>query len=70
LGFVSEVVQGGRKEVLGKALDMAGVIAIKSPVAVVSTKHLLNREQQLASGRERGAEVDEYANTTDARDHS
>lgn len=70
MGFVSEVVQGGRKEVLGKALDMAGVIAAKSPVAVVGTKHLLNREQHLASGRERGAAVDEYANVTDARDHS
>lgn len=62
IGFVSEVVRGGRGEVLGesallafgpggpringpaRALDLAGVIASKSPVAVVSTKHLMNRK--------------------------
>lgn len=64
IGFVSDVVQGGRKEVVGeykqlqhgkqtgsadadgpaRALDMAKTIAEKSPIAVISTKHLMNRE--------------------------
>ncbi|GFZ45269.1 hypothetical protein JCM24511_02995 [Saitozyma sp. JCM 24511] len=57
LGFVSEVVQGGRKEVLGKALDMAGVIAAKSPVAVVGTKHLLNRGLGIYGGVERDTSI-------------
>jgi delta(3,5)-delta(2,4)-dienoyl-CoA isomerase len=65
IGFVSEVIEGGRREVVGrssptrnevkqtrlrriaKALEMGGVIAEKSPVAVVSTKHLMNRESRL-----------------------
>lgn len=63
MGFVSKVVSGGRKEVVGElsdrniwmvveaahsgtaaAVEMAKVIAEKSPVAAVSTKHLMNRE--------------------------
>jgi delta(3,5)-delta(2,4)-dienoyl-CoA isomerase len=65
MGFVSEVIEGGRREVVGrssltrdevqqtrlrriaKALEMGRVIAEKSPVAVVSTKHLMNRESRL-----------------------
>jgi delta(3,5)-delta(2,4)-dienoyl-CoA isomerase len=43
IGFVSNVVQGGRTEVLEAALTMARHIASKSPVAVASTKHLMNR---------------------------
>ncbi|CEL61474.1 Delta(3,5)-Delta(2,4)-dienoyl-CoA isomerase, mitochondrial OS=Mus musculus GN=Ech1 PE=2 SV=1 [Rhizoctonia solani AG-1 IB] len=41
LGMVSRVVQGGRDEVLGAALELARVIASKSPVAVVGTKRFL-----------------------------
>jgi delta(3,5)-delta(2,4)-dienoyl-CoA isomerase len=43
MGFVSEVVRGGREEVMSRALEMGRVMAAKSPVAVVGTKHLLNR---------------------------
>jgi len=43
-GFVSRVVEGGRGEVVQSAILLAEEIAQKSPVAVVSTKHLLNRE--------------------------
>ncbi|WRT67750.1 uncharacterized protein IL334_004722 [Kwoniella shivajii] len=42
IGFVSEIVQGGRKDVINAAVDMAKAIASKSPIAVMSTKHLLN----------------------------
>jgi delta(3,5)-delta(2,4)-dienoyl-CoA isomerase len=44
IGFVSRVVAGGRGEVVKAAVELAGEIASKSPVAVVSTKHLMNRE--------------------------
>ncbi|KAK8858549.1 hypothetical protein IAR55_002778 [Kwoniella newhampshirensis] len=45
IGFISEVVRGGRAEVIDAALEMAKVIAVKSPVAVVGTKHLLNHSR-------------------------
>ena len=41
LGLVSKVVEGGRQEVLNAALELAGTIAEKSPVAVMGTKRLL-----------------------------
>lgn len=41
MGFVSRVVPGGRDDVVRAALALAGVIAQKSPVAVLGTKHLL-----------------------------
>ncbi|CAE6461465.1 unnamed protein product [Rhizoctonia solani] len=41
LGMVSRVVEGGRDEVLGAALELAKTIATKSPVAVVGTKRFL-----------------------------
>ena len=41
LGFVSKVVKGGRDEVIGAALETAALIATKSPIAVIGTKHLL-----------------------------
>ncbi|CAE6448881.1 unnamed protein product [Rhizoctonia solani] len=41
LGMISRIVQGGRDEVLGAALELAKVIASKSPVAVVGTKRFL-----------------------------
>ncbi|KAI0638759.1 ClpP/crotonase [Trametes polyzona] len=41
LGLVSRVVEGGRDEVVASALELAKLIAEKSPVAVVGTKHLL-----------------------------
>lgn len=41
MGFVSRVVEGGRDEVTAAALEVAKLIAEKSPVAVAGTKHLL-----------------------------
>ena len=41
LGLVSRVVQGGRGEVLQAALQTAQLIAGKSPIAVLGSKHLL-----------------------------
>ncbi|CAE6421716.1 unnamed protein product [Rhizoctonia solani] len=41
LGMVSRVVEGGRDEVVGAALELAKTIAAKSPVAVVGTKRFL-----------------------------
>ena len=41
MGLVSRVVEGSRDEVLAAALETAKLIAEKSPVAVVGTKHLL-----------------------------
>ncbi|QRV85609.1 enoyl-CoA hydratase/isomerase family protein [Ceratobasidium sp. AG-Ba] len=41
LGMISRVVQGGRNDVIREALEMAKVIASKSPVAVVGTKRVL-----------------------------
>jgi Delta3,5-Delta2,4-dienoyl-CoA isomerase len=41
LGLVSRVVDGGREQVRDAALDVACVIAAKSPVAVAGTKRLL-----------------------------
>ncbi|KAF8512316.1 ClpP/crotonase-like domain-containing protein [Hysterangium stoloniferum] len=41
LGFVSKVIKGGRDEVVAAALETAGLIASKSPIAVLGTKHLL-----------------------------
>lgn len=54
IGFISHVIPGSRKEVIGEfgrgtaliidtAVNMAKVIALKSPVAVVGTKHIMNR---------------------------
>ncbi|CAD6570898.1 MAG: hypothetical protein TREMPRED_000058 [Tremellales sp. Tagirdzhanova-0007] len=42
MGFVSDIVQGGRNEVIAAAIELGKVIAQKSPVAVVGTKHLMN----------------------------
>ncbi|KAE8538750.1 hypothetical protein D1P53_005113 [Cryptococcus gattii VGV] len=42
IGFVSEVVNGGRAQVVAAAIEKAKVIASKSPIAVISTKHILN----------------------------
>lgn len=41
-GFVSKVVGGGRDEAVDKAMEVAKVIVEKSPVAVDSSKELLN----------------------------
>jgi len=41
LGLLSKVVKGGREEVIKEALDLARVIAGKSPVAVAGTKRLI-----------------------------
>lgn len=42
VGYVSHVIGGGRKEVVAKGLEIASLIASKSPVAVWGTKELLN----------------------------
>jgi delta(3,5)-delta(2,4)-dienoyl-CoA isomerase len=41
LGLVSKVVEGGMDAVVNSALELAKVIASKSPVATLGTKHLL-----------------------------
>jgi len=41
LGLVSKVVPGGKDEVLVEALKLATLIASKSPIATVGTKHIL-----------------------------
>ncbi|GAA98771.1 uncharacterized protein L969DRAFT_50896 [Mixia osmundae IAM 14324] len=41
-GFVSNVVQGGRSEVLAAAIELAKDISNKSPIAVQGSKHLLD----------------------------
>jgi delta(3,5)-delta(2,4)-dienoyl-CoA isomerase len=41
LGLVSRIVEGGMDAVVGAALHLAKEIALKSPVAVSGTKHLL-----------------------------
>lgn len=45
LGLVSKVVQGGRDEVVKSALELAKLIATKSPIAVSSSKHLLTHSR-------------------------
>jgi delta(3,5)-delta(2,4)-dienoyl-CoA isomerase len=42
LGLVSKVVEGGRAEVTEAAIQVAQIIASKSPIATLGTKHLLN----------------------------
>jgi len=41
IGLVSDVVPGGRDEVVKEAVKLARVIAAKSPVAVAGVKELL-----------------------------
>ncbi|KAJ8483086.1 hypothetical protein ONZ45_g14724 [Pleurotus djamor] len=41
LGLLSRIVEGSKDEVVAAALNLAKLIASKSPVAVVGTKHLL-----------------------------
>jgi delta(3,5)-delta(2,4)-dienoyl-CoA isomerase len=45
LGLVSRVVEGGRDEVIKEALELAKLIANKSPVAVASSKHLISHSR-------------------------
>ncbi|KIM78627.1 hypothetical protein PILCRDRAFT_824262 [Piloderma croceum F 1598] len=45
LGLVSKVVDGGREGVVKSALDLARLIATKSPIAIASTKQLLNHSR-------------------------
>ncbi|KAL9114775.1 MAG: hypothetical protein Q9227_001455 [Pyrenula ochraceoflavens] len=40
--LVSEAVEGGRGDLVKRGLEVAGMVARKSPVAVVGTKHLLD----------------------------
>ncbi|KAB8223928.1 ClpP/crotonase-like domain-containing protein [Aspergillus novoparasiticus] len=51
VGFVSRVF-GGKEEVLKGALEIAGLIASKSPVAVLGTKDILNwsRDRSVEDG--------------------
>lgn len=52
IGFVSRVIQGSRAEVQKAAIEMATLIASKSPIAVIGTKHLLtvSRDMSIADG--------------------
>ncbi|GAA5856849.1 hypothetical protein JCM9279_000851 [Rhodotorula babjevae] len=52
LGLVSRVVPGGEKGVKDEAIRLAKVIASKSPIATLSTKHLINysREHTVQDG--------------------
>lgn len=43
IGFVSQVVRGGRGETVDAAVAIAKVIAANSPIAVTSTKHIITR---------------------------
>jgi len=54
LGLLSKVVDGGREAVVVAALDLAKLIATKSPVAVTGTKRLLihSRDHSVASNLE------------------
>ncbi|ODN81746.1 hypothetical protein L202_02135 [Cryptococcus amylolentus CBS 6039] len=45
IGFVSEVAQGGRKEVIELALQKAKMIASRSPIAVIGTKEVMNHSR-------------------------
>ncbi|KAG9047834.1 hypothetical protein FS842_000539 [Serendipita sp. 407] len=45
IGFISRIVPGGREGVVATALETAKVIAAKSPIAVIGTKHLLLHAQ-------------------------
>ena len=53
-GLVSELVDGGRKEVVERALKIAGEIAALSPVAVQGTKRVLDysRDHTVPEGLE------------------
>jgi Delta3,5-Delta2,4-dienoyl-CoA isomerase len=42
VGYISQIVDGGRKEVVDKGLRICRTIAEKSPVAIWGTKELLN----------------------------
>ncbi|KAF7357754.1 Delta-2 dienoyl-CoA isomerase [Mycena venus] len=54
MGLVSRVIPGGREEVIGAALKLAGVIAGKSPIAVSGTKRVLlhSRDHTVADNLE------------------
>ena len=41
IGLISKIVPGSRSQVVGTALELAKVIAQKSPIAVIGTKHVL-----------------------------
>ncbi|PPR06934.1 hypothetical protein CVT24_011005 [Panaeolus cyanescens] len=45
IGLVSRVVEGGKTEVVKEALELAKVIASKSPIAVSSAKHLITHSR-------------------------
>ncbi|KAK0495445.1 Delta2-dienoyl-CoA-isomerase, partial [Armillaria luteobubalina] len=42
MGLLSSVIEGGREDIVGAALELAKVIAAKSPVAVAGTKHIIS----------------------------
>ena len=42
MGLLSSVIEGGREDVVGAALELAKAIASKSPVAVAGTKHIIS----------------------------
>lgn len=67
MGFVSKVVPGGSKGVEEEAVRMGGVIAGKSPVAVLGTKNILNCESRFLPVvvGEREEEADHIPNARD-----
>ncbi|CAD6582437.1 MAG: hypothetical protein CYPHOPRED_002032 [Cyphobasidiales sp. Tagirdzhanova-0007] len=52
MGFISRILDGGHRDVVDAALATARIIATKSPIAVLGTKHLLNysRDHTVAEG--------------------
>ncbi|KAJ3731332.1 enoyl-CoA hydratase/isomerase [Lentinula guzmanii] len=54
VGLVSKVVEGGKDEVVAAALELAKLIATKSPIAVTGTKRLLShaRDHSVAENLE------------------
>ncbi|KAI4246359.1 MAG: hypothetical protein L6R40_002027 [Gallowayella cf. fulva] len=51
-GFISRVVEGGKEGAMREAMEWAGMVAAKSPVAVQGTKELVNwsRGRSVADG--------------------
>ena len=45
LGLISKLIEGGREEVIKEALELAKLIATKSPIAVASAKHLISHSR-------------------------
>jgi len=53
VGLVSQVIQGGKEELVKRGLELGKVIAEKSPVAVIGTKEILkySKEHGITDGK-------------------